>query len=92
VDLPPGSCYAIVAAGGPEAREVELSLLSGQTVLTTAQPREPVAIVRRCIEAQARHRLELRVTRGSGQVLHQVFGEAQAAPPEGAAAPAAPAP
>lgn len=88
VDLPAGSCYAIVAAGGPEAREVELSLLAGQTVLTTAQPREPVAIVRRCVEAQARHRLELRVTRGAGQVLHQVFGEAQAAPPEGAAAPA----
>jgi len=91
VDLPPGSCYAIVAAGGPDAREVELSLLAGQTLLVTAQPREPVAIVRRCIETRARHKLELRVTRGAGQVLHQVFGTPPpGAPAEGAAGPAAP--
>jgi hypothetical protein len=100
LDLPAGNCYAIVAAGGPEAREVELSLLAGRNLLANVQPREPVAILRRCIEARAAHRLELKVTRGSGQVLHQLFATAPpapATPAEGAApaanaAPAAPTP
>ena len=87
VDLQAGSCYAIVAAGGPEVRDVELTLSAGNALLATSAPREPVAIVRRCVEAPARHRIEIRVTRGSGRLLHQVFST-PAAP--GTSAPAGP--
>jgi hypothetical protein len=73
VDLAAGTCYALVATGNADVRDLGLSLLAGSAVLANAEPHEPVAIVRACPEVQAHHHLELRSLRGSGQVLHQVF-------------------
>ncbi len=92
--LSAGACYSVIAVGGPQAQDIDLTLWDpNQRRAGTDRERSNQPVLQHCARVAGPYRVEVKMTRGEGPFAATVVQHpAAAAAANGPFAPTAPAP